>query len=165
MTEEHLTAKQWQSHVLRSRKSYMESRKRVLSEGKTTSCPVCETRALEGRSDLMREVDSDGAVLVFANIHGASCRSCGAEFLEPYEQIALEDRAGTSFRSPVSGSITLLGGKKLGTYWPKDIAAALDMHPRDALKITPLAPDTLVVRIVHDKDDARAVTAKKKGKR
>lgn len=149
MTEEPLTARQWQKQVLETRERYLHERKRVWPEGQTRTCPVCKKRALVGRSDLVREIDADGAVLVFANLHGASCGSCGTEFLEGYEQMAIEERAGTGFRAPIAGSVTMLGGKKLGTYWPKDVAAALNMHAKDALEITPLAPDTIVVRIKH----------------
>lgn len=150
--EETLTARQWQARVLETRDRIMEDRTRVWPDGETRICPVCDEHALVGASDLMREVDADGAVLVFANLHGARCGSCGTEFLEGYEQVAIEERAGTAFRGATEGSITTLGGSKLGTYWPKDVAAAVEMHAQDKIKITPLSPDTLVVRIVHNHD-------------
>lgn len=153
MTEERLTARQWQERVLETRRRVMEGRRRLWQDGKTTTCPVCDKPTLVGRSDLTREADSDGAVLVFANLHGAQCDACGAEFLEAYEQIAIEERAGTTFRSASRGSITLLGGKKLGTYWPKDIAETLRMHAKDRLRITPLAEDTVVIRIEHPHEE------------
>lgn len=151
--EETLTARQWQARVLQTRDRMMEGRRRVWPDGETRTCPACGDHALMGESDLMREVDTDGAVLVFANLHGARCASCGTEFLEGYEQAAIEERAGTAFRGATEGSITTLGGNKLGTYWPKDVAAAVEMHAQDKLKITPLSPDTLVVRIVHGPGD------------
>lgn len=150
--EETLTARQWQARVLETRDRIMTDRKRVWPDGETRTCPQCGKHALVGASDLVREVDADGAVLVFANLHGARCASCGTEFLEGYEQVAIEERAGTAFRGATEGSITTLGGSKLGTYWPKDVAAAVEMHAQDKLKITPLSPDTLVVRIVHTHD-------------
>jgi YgiT-type zinc finger domain-containing protein len=149
MTSEPLTAREWQRQLLATRDRYRKDKKRVWPEGEKRTCPICKKRTLYGRSDLTREIDVDGAVLVFANLHGAHCRSCDNEFLEGYEQIAIEERSKTSFRAPISGSITLLGGKKLGTYWPKDVTSAMNMHAKDALEITPLSPDTLVVRIKH----------------
>lgn len=152
MPEDLLTARQWQANVLKARNRIMKRRKRLWPEGTTKTCPICHKKALLGRSDLAREVDADGAVLVFANLHGAVCKACGTEFLEGYEQVAIEERAASAFRAPVTGSVTSLGGNKLGTYWPKDVAAALGLHAKDVLKITALSKDTAVVRVVHGND-------------
>lgn len=152
MAEEMLNARQWQERVLQVRARYMKGRKRVWRDGTVHACPVCGKRALTGCSDLNREVDSDGAVLVFGNLHGARCGSCHTEFLEAYEQMSIEERAGTAFRGSVGGSVTSLGGDKLGTYWPKEVAKALGLHAKDALLITALSPNTVVVRVVHDHD-------------
>lgn len=149
MTET-LTARQWQERVLATRTRIMKQRRRVWPEGKTRTCPACAKPALVGRSDLAREVDADGAVLVFANLHGAACTNCHTEFLEGYEQMAIEERAGIAFRAPIQGSVTKLGGDKLGTYWPKDVASALGLHSKDKLRFTPLGADTVVVRVVHE---------------
>lgn len=149
MNERPPTVREWQARVTATRKRLMEERRRIWPEGETRSCPQCENKTLVGRSDLTREVDATGAVLVFSNLHGAICGSCGTEFLEGYEQQALEERAGTAFRGFISGTVTSLGGKKLGTYWPKDVQDALNLHAKDDLQITPLAPDTAVVRVVH----------------
>ena len=99
---ENLTAQQWQARILATRARIMEGRKRVWPEGKVRACPECGAKALAGRSDLTREIDGDGAVLVFANLHGARCGACATEFLEGYEQVALEERAGTTFRMGVA---------------------------------------------------------------
>lgn len=127
----------------------MKKQRRIWPEGEKRTCPHCKKKTLLGKSDLTREIDATGAVLVFANLHGALCGTCGTEYLEGYEQVALEERAGTAYRGHVTGTVSALGGKKLGTYWPKDIQQALDLHAKDELKITPLAPDTAVVRVVH----------------
>lgn len=150
MEPEILTTRQWQERVAASRKRLMAREGRIWPDGSKRTCPICKKRTLVGRSDLVREVDSDGVVLVFSNLHGGHCTNCGTETLEPYEQVALEERAGTAFRTTIEGSVTTLGGNKLGTYWPKDIAEALGLHAKDRLRITPLAPDTAVVRVVHD---------------
>lgn len=150
MTEKLLTAKEWQRQILEVRARYARERKRIWPEGSKGTCPSCHKKALLGRSDLSREIDANGAVLVFANLHGASCENCKTEILEGYDQMAIEDRAGMVFRAPMSGSVTALGGNKLGTYWPKDIARALGMHAKDSLDITALSSDTLVVRVKHD---------------
>lgn len=149
MVKETLNARQWQARVRETRDRYMRGRKRVWPDGAVRTCPVCGKRSLVGVSDIARETDSEGAVLVFANLHGARCSTCQTEFLEGYEQMAIEERAGTAFRGPVTGSVTSLGGSKLGTYWPKDVAQALDLHARDELLITALSRDTAVVRVVH----------------
>ena len=143
------TAKEWQERIQRVRERYRRDRKRVWAEGKLHACPLCGRKALRGRSDLSKEIDTDGAVLVFANLHGALCDGCGEEFLEGYEQAALEDRAGTSFKATLAGLVTRLGGNKLGTYWPKDLAQTLGLHAKDELRMTPLSRGTVVVRVIH----------------
>ncbi|MHB8586693.1 MAG: hypothetical protein ACYDDF_12780 [Thermoplasmatota archaeon] len=150
-----LTTQEWQARVRRVRDRYAKRRTRVWPEGTIRTCPLCGKRSLRGVSDLSREEESNGVMVVFANLHGARCQSCGTEFLEAYEQIALEDKAQAAFRGAVSGSVTALGGHKLGTYWPRDIARALDLHAKDQLLITPLSEDTAVVRVVHEGSDER----------
>lgn len=150
MTEDPLTVRQWQKRVLETRKRLMEDRKRIWPEDETRTCPACKRKTLKGRSDLTREVHTTGAVIVFTNLHGAACDRCGTEYLEGYEQAAIEERAGTAFRAEITGSVSFLGGKKLGTYWPKGIQEALDLHPKDKLKITPLSPDTAAIRVIHE---------------
>lgn len=147
---ENLSVKQWQERVAATRRRLMGERRRVWPDQTMHTCPICSKRALQGCSDLVREVDANGAVLVFANLHGARCGDCATEFLEGYEQAAIEERAGTAFRPSIQGSVTKLGGNKLGSYWPKDVAAALGLHSQDRLHFTPLAPDTVVIRVVHE---------------
>lgn len=162
MNEGHPTVREWQSWVAETRKRLMQRSRRIWPEGDTRTCPRCKKKTLIGRSDLTREVDATGVVIVFSNLHGAVCESCGTEYLEGYEQQAIEERAGTAFRGHLTGTVSALGGKKLGTYWPKDVQRALNLHAKDDLQITPLAPDTAVMRVVHRHDD-KSVEEPEKG--
>src|SRR5688572_10690595 len=68
--------------------------RRLRPEGSVSACPSCERRAFVGRSDLSHEVARPGGVVIYRYVHGAKCSHCGAQALEPAEQIHIENEVG-----------------------------------------------------------------------
>lgn len=130
----------------------MRDRPRAFAAGTTRKCPVCAKKALESRDDLVREVVAGPMALVHHNLQGARCKNCGTEFLESFEEIALEEMGAERRLPDYSAKVASVSGKNLGTYWPKDVVRVMNLHNQDALRVQVLDDDTMVIRRKHGQE-------------
>ncbi len=128
--------------------------RRAWKIGKTYNCPSCRQRAFDASDDITLEFVHKGKVYVFAHMHGARCRSCGAQTVEAYEQIRMDDEVGVGYRSDYEAKVSRIGSGSLGTYWPKDIARLLHLKPDKKAFIEIVSPDAVMVRF-REKTDTR----------
>ena len=149
-TETYPTPSQWTATVGALRNRLMHERKRAFPPESTRACPVCSEDALESRDDLMRETVVGSMAFVHHNLHGARCEHCGAEFLESYEEIALEEAGPERVLSDYQAKVTSVSGRNLGTYWPKDVVRAMDLHNQDSLRVQVLDQDTMLIARRHE---------------
>lgn len=149
-SETYPTPSQWANAILELRNRLMHERKRIFPPGSTRDCPTCSKHALESRDDLMRETVVGSMALVHHNLHGARCANCGAEFLETYEEIALEEAGPERTLSDYHAKVTSVSGRNLGTYWPKDVVRAMDLHNQDSLRVQVLDQDTMLIARRHE---------------
>lgn len=140
------TPREWMTAVHELRSRLMQDRPRAFPPGKTRTCPVCDKRMLESRDDLVRETVVGAMALVHHHLHGARCRHCGSEFLEAYEELALEEVRPEDRLADYEAKVTNVSGRNLGTYWPKDVVRVMNLSNQDALKVQVLDPDTMIVR-------------------
>lgn len=127
----------------------MKERKRAFPPGSIRKCPVCAKKALESRQDLIREQVVGSIVFVHHNLHGARCRNCKTEFLEAYEDIALEQGGPERQLSDYEAKVTSVSGKNLGTYWPKDVVRVMKLHSQDSLRVQKLDDDRMIIQRQH----------------
>jgi hypothetical protein len=127
----------------------MKERRRTFPAGGLRRCPNCGKRALESREDLIRETVVGAMALIHHNLHGARCRSCSAEFLEAYEEIALEEAGSARSLPDYEAKVTRVSGRNLGTYWPRDIVRVMQLHKEDALHVQVLDQDTMILQRRH----------------
>lgn len=146
------TPREWIQAVVELRNQMMQRRPRAFAPGTIRKCPVCSKKTLESRDDLLREVLVGAIVLVHHNLHGARCKNCKTEFLEAYEEIALEESGPERTLSDYSAKVTSVSGKNLGTYWPRDVVRVLNLHNQDALRVQVLDEDTMLIQRKHEHD-------------
>lgn len=142
----HPSPREWAVALVDLRNRLMQDRQRAFPGGSIRKCPVCSKKALESREDLIREVVVGAIAFVQHNLHGARCRNCKSEFLEAYEEIALEESGPERHLSDYRAKVTSVSGKNLGTYWPKDVVRAMQLHSQDALRVQVLGPDTMIIQ-------------------
>lgn len=130
-----------------------EEPERLWPEGSTWPCPRCGEEAFEGRSDLVLHVARGAHVLSFRRLHGARCAACGAEALEPYEQVAVDDEAGVGVRADYEAKVSRIGSGTLGTYWPKDVQRVLGLVPHRKVYIEVVDRDAVLVRFGEVEED------------
>lgn len=119
---------------------------RTWPEGSTSKCPNCKEEAFEARSDLTHQIVQGRHVVSFRHLHGARCSSCGAQALEPYELIGIEDEAGIGVTADYEAKVSRIGSGTLGTYWPKDVERVLGLRPHKRAFIEVVDRDTVLVR-------------------
>lgn len=143
------TSREWFQAAFDLRNRLMKERPRAFPPGSVRKCPSCGKRALESRDDLVREAVVGAMALVHHNLHGARCRSCRTEFLEAYEEIALEEAGPPRNLPDYEAKVTSVSGRNLGTYWPRDIVRVMDLHKEDALHVQVLDDDTMIIQRRH----------------
>ena len=134
------------------RNRLMHERPRAFPRGSVRKCPACAKKALKSRDDLIREMVVGAMALVHHNLHGARCDSCKTEFLEAYEELALEESGPERRLTDYQARVTSVSGKNLGTYWPKDIVRVMGLHSQDALQVQVLDEDTMLIQRHHEHD-------------
>jgi YgiT-type zinc finger domain-containing protein len=144
--------REWAEALLALRMRLMKQRPRAFPPGTVRKCPVCGKKTLESREDLLRETIVGSMALIHHNLHGARCRSCDTEFLEAYEELALEEAGAARKLTDYQARVTSVSGKNLGTYWPKDIVRVMDLHSQDALHVQVLDRDTMIIQRQHEHD-------------
>lgn len=160
-SETYPSPREWAIALVDLRNRLMGERQRAFPSGSVRVCPACSKKALEGRDDLIREVVVGAMAFVHHNLHGARCRNCRSEFLESYEEIALEEAGPERQLSDYRAKVTSVSGKNLGTYWPKDVVRAMRLHSQDSLRVQILGDDTMIIQREHE---GRAGPAKAKRK-
>lgn len=141
----HPTPREWIEATFDLRNRLMKERSRAFPPRTVRRCPSCGKKALEGRDDLVREVVVGAIALVHHNLHGARCRNCGAEFLEAYEEVALEEAGSPRSLPDYEARVTSVSGRNLGTYWPKDVVRVMRLQKEDALHVQVLDDDTMIL--------------------
>ncbi|MBI2078460.1 MAG: hypothetical protein HYT80_08860 [Euryarchaeota archaeon] len=99
---------------------------------------------------MIREVVVGAMALVHHNLHGARCKVCRTEYLEAYEELALEESGPERSLSDYLAKVTSVSGRNLGTYWPKDVVRAMNLHRQDALRVQVLDADTMIIQRSHE---------------
>lgn len=150
--ETYPSPREWAMAVVDLRNRIMKDRKRAFPAHSIRKCPVCSKKALEGREDLIREVIVGAMAFVHHNLHGARCKNCRSEFLEAYEEIALEETGPERQLSDYQAKVTSVSGKNLGTYWPKDVVRAMNLRSQDSLRVQVLGDDTMIIQREHEHD-------------
>lgn len=145
-SETYPTPRDWATAVVALRNRLMQERPRAFKPGTLRKCPVCSKKTLVGRDDLLREVVVGAIAMVHHNLHGARCKNCNSEFLEAYEEVALEEAGPERQLTDYQAKVTSVSGKNLGTYWPKDIVRVMNLHSQDALRVQILGADTMLIQ-------------------
>lgn len=123
---------------------------RLWPEGERFECPECGKQTFEGKSDLTYRTTHGHHVVSFRHLHGASCSSCGAKTLEPYEQIGVEDETGVGLNPDYEAKVSRIGSGSLGTYWPKDVRRVLGLEPDRKAFIEIIDRDAVPVRFADE---------------
>ncbi|MEK6975240.1 MAG: hypothetical protein AABY18_02745 [Candidatus Thermoplasmatota archaeon] len=144
--EIHPSPRQWASALADLRNRLMKERPRAFAPGTVRKCPSCSKKALASRDDLLREVVVGAMAFVHHNLHGARCTHCHREFLEAYEEVAMEEGGPERLLTDYQAKVTSVSGKNLGTYWPKDVVRVMGLHSQDSLRVQVLDADTMIIQ-------------------
>lgn len=134
---------------------------RLWAPGSVSACPSCDRRSFVGRDDLSAEIARPGGVVIYRHLRGAKCSSCGAQSLEPGEQIQIEREAGVGQVGDYEAKVSNIGSGTVGTYWPKDVVRVMNLSPETRAYIQVIDRETALIRFVRGKG-ARSAKARRK---
>lgn len=130
--------------------------------GTVKKCPRCNRDSFVGRNDLTHRMPRPGAVLIFRHLKGARCEACGAQSLEPVDQLAVEHEAGITGLSDYEAKVTAIGSGTLGTYWPKDVVRNLGLQKGRPAYIQILDNETALIRFPRESTEPGEKKTQKK---
>ncbi|HEX9817073.1 MAG TPA: hypothetical protein VGB18_08840 [Candidatus Thermoplasmatota archaeon] len=139
---------EWNRMRARIRKKLVE--KIVFQVGTGYPCPDCGQKELRAAEDLSMEIVRGATVVMVVNLHGARCRRCGTEILEPRETLRLDAIAGVASEPDEIVRVTTIGRGTLGTYWPKDVERKMDLKPGTRLTLRYLSRSSALLRVSRD---------------
>lgn len=120
---------------------------RHVAEGaRVGACPTCKGDLVEsGR--LERRFVLPGREIVVTNLTGEKCLRCGEEWLDGPSVATLAPYQDQEVLARYSSKVTLVGGRTLGTYIPKDLAESIRLHKGQTAHFLILDANTLLVRL------------------
>lgn len=141
------------------------ARSRLWPDGAVAECPSCGRKAFVGRNDLSHEVARPAGVVVFRHLHGAKCSHCGAQSLEPWELMQIDDEVGPGQVGDYEAKVSNIGTGTVGTYWPKDVVRVMNLRPDTRVFIQILDRETALVRFVRGRGGASRRGTRRKSAR
>ncbi len=135
---------------------------RLWPDASVSPCPSCDRRAFVGRSDLNHEVARPGGVVIYRHIRGAKCSHCGAQSIEPAEQIHIESETGMAQVADYEAKVSNIGSGTVGTYWPKDVVRVMNLNPDTRAYIQVLDRETALIRFVRGRGAKKGASSRRK---
>lgn len=135
---------------------------RLWPDGSVSPCPSCERKAFVGRSDLSHEVARPGGVVIYRHIRGAKCSHCGAQSIEPSEQIHIESEVGIGQVADYEAKVSNIGSGTVGTYWPKDVVRVMNLSPDTRAYIQVIDRETALIRFVRGRGTKKSAARPKR---
>lgn len=115
---------------------------------KDIKCPSCGTASMSFLNDLVFDVTLAGERMVIPNLTGLKCTKCGEQAFDSKSTKIIEKY--TSNR-PIGGyecNISIVGGGKIGIYFPKDILRIMKINKNEKAVLTPLSSHKMIVELV-----------------
>lgn len=147
--------------LLKEQKAAFARRDRLWPNGSVADCPVCGKRAFVGRDDLSHDVARPGGVIVYRRLQGAKCAHCGAQSLEPWELMQIDDEVGLGQVADYEAKVSNIGSGTVGTYWPKDVVRVMNLSPDTRAYIQVLDRETALIRFVRGRPGKKAARKKR----
>jgi YgiT-type zinc finger domain-containing protein len=115
---------------------------------KDVKCPSCRTASMGFLNDLVFDVTLAGERMVIPNLTGLKCTKCGEQAFDSKSTKIIEKYTANR---PIGGyecNISIVGGGKIGIYFPKDILRVMKISKNEKAVLTPLSSHKMLVELV-----------------
>lgn len=115
---------------------------------KDVNCPSCRTPSMGFLNDLVFDVTLAGERMVIPNLTGLKCTKCGEQAFDSKSIKIIEKYTANR---PIGGyecNISIVGGGKIGIYFPKDILRVMKIGKNEKAVLTPLSSHKMLVELV-----------------
>ena len=118
----------------------------LLPAGTVSECMVCGG-PMRTTNDLTKAVPTPGGVYVLTRLPGARCDRCGAVEYDASALGAARDFVPHEIAADYETTVTVAGGRTLGTYFKQDLARVLALSGRETLSWKVLDRDRAIVEV------------------
>jgi len=115
---------------------------------KDIKCPSCQTASMGFLNDLVFDVTLAGERMVIPNLTGLKCTKCGEQAFDSKSTKIIDKYTANR---PIGGyecNISIVGGGKIGIYFPKDILRVMKINKNEKAVLTPLSSHKMMVELV-----------------
>jgi YgiT-type zinc finger domain-containing protein len=115
---------------------------------KDIKCPSCGTASMGFLNDLVFDVILASERIVIPNLTGLKCTKCGEQAFDSKSTRIIEKY---TTNRPIGGyecNISIVGGGKIGIYFPKDILRVMKINKNEKAVLTPLSSHKMLVELV-----------------
>ncbi len=115
---------------------------------KDVKCPSCRTASMGFLNDLVFVFIFAGERMVIPNLTGLKCTKCGEQAFDSKSTRIIEKYTANR---PIGGyecNISIVGGGKIGIYFPKDILRVMKISKNEKAVLTPLSSHKMLVELV-----------------
>lgn len=111
-------------------------------------CPSCQTASMVFLNDLVFDVTLTGERMVIPNLTGLKCTKCKEQAFDSKSTKIIDKYTANR---PIGGyecNISIVGGGKIGIYFPKDILRVMKINKNEKAVLTPLSSHKMMVELV-----------------
>lgn len=109
-------------------------------------CPECGG-TMRPSEDLVFDVHLPNGYIVIPNLSGHKCERCGDKYFDPDSSSIIDEYTGERVSGGHEAKITIVGGGKLGMYFPKDVLRNMDIKPKTSVIIKPLTRKKMIIEL------------------
>lgn len=110
-------------------------------------CDNCGENAVAFSEDLEWREIRGGLLLVLRRLSGEICNNCDETWFDAQSYALIEEARGGKVRADYEASVSRVGGKSLGIYFPKDLQRVMGLEAGQKAYLTPVAEDIILVEI------------------
>ncbi len=115
---------------------------------KDINCPSCGTASMSLLNDLVFDVTLAGERMVIPNLTGLKCTKCGEQAFDSKSTKIIEKYTANRPMGGYECNISIVGGRKMGIYFPKDILRVMKINKNEKAVLIPLSSHKMIVELV-----------------
>jgi YgiT-type zinc finger domain-containing protein len=115
---------------------------------KDIKCPSCQTASMGFVNDLVFDLTLAGERMVIPNLTGLKCTKCNEKAFDSKSTRIIEKYTANRPTGGYECNISIVGGGKIGIYFPKDILRVMKINKTEKAVLTPLSSHKMIVELV-----------------
>ncbi len=116
---------------------------------KDINCPSCGNNNMNYADDLTFDVTLTGERIVIPNLTGWRCSKCDEVAFDARSTKIIENYTSDKPTGGYELNVSIVGGGKLGMYFPRDVLRVMKISKNDKAILTPLSKRKMVIELLN----------------